>query len=460
MTQSAVAAVTREVLRTPFTRRTWSEHAYLLTSFFITGMVAVGVTILVVLGLSLLVVLVGVLVLALAMVLVRAWAELHRSLAAAMLDERIPAPFPAVPRRGLWGWLRTTFGDDSSWRAAAYLVVSLPLYFFGVYLTVLGWTFALIGLTYPVVWQVFHPENTDAEGRVRHSGMQFGQTFMDTWPRALLVALGGALLALAVPWIVRGVVNLDRLLMRPLLGPWRLSERVRALEETRSRAVDDAAATLRRIERDLHDGTQARLVAMAMQLDMVKEALAEGAAHDSAGGGDEAERGVDAAGGAGSPEDLARARELVETAHRNAVEAITELREVTRNIHPPALDRGLDAALATLAARAPVPTELHTAVVSRPSPAIETIAYFCVAELLANVARHSQARQATVWVGSRDDGGLRIEVGDDGVGGANVTEGRGLAGLAERVRTVDGRLFFSSPPGGPTLVTVELPPNA
>ncbi|MGH9210274.1 MAG: sensor histidine kinase [Acidimicrobiales bacterium] len=443
----SVATLAREVLRTPFSRRARSEQAYLLVSCMVTGMVAVATVFLLVIGLSLLVFCVGVLVLAFALVLIRSWGDLHRSLAAAMLDEHIPGPPIHEVRPGLVGWLRSIFGDGRNWRTAAYLVVSLPLHVLGTYLMVIGWVVGLIGVTYPVVWQVFDPTNTDAEGRVRHSGMQFGDTYVDTWPRAVLVALAGATVVLAIPWVVRGVVNLDRLLMRPLLGPWRLSERVRDLEQTRSRAVDDAAAALRRIERDLHDGTQARLVAMAMQLDMAKEALADNAARGTTDDADSA--------------DLGRARDLVETAHRNAVEAITELRDVTRNIHPPALDRGLDAALATLAARAPVPTRLRTDVRTRPTPAIETIAYFCVAELLTNVARHSQATEATVRVTQGDDAaGLRITVGDDGVGGASIAEARGLAGLAERVRTVDGRLDIASPPGGPTLVTVVLPASA
>jgi signal transduction histidine kinase len=239
-----------------------------------------------------------------------------------------------------------------------------------------------------------------------------------------------------VPWLARGVTAVDRLLVRGLLGPTRLSTRVENLEVTRASAVDDSAATLRRIERDLHDGTQARLVALAMHIDMAKSELA--------GDGDDE-------GG-----DVARARDLLDRAHRNATEAITELRDVTRSIHPPALDRGLDAALATLAARSGVAVDVDAQVVVRPSPAIETIAYYCAAELLTNVAKHSGGARATLTLRSGEDG-LHLRVGDDGPGGARLVEGRGLAGLAERVRTVDGRLTVSSPGGGPTVVTVDLP---
>ena len=177
-----------------------------------------------------------------------------------------------------------------------------------------------------------------------------------------------------------------------------------------------------------------------MQLDMAKERLT---------------------GGDGSTEDpdVARARELLDEAHRNATGAITELRDVTRSIHPPALDRGLDEALATLAARSGVPARVETRLSARPSPAIETIAYYCVAELLTNVAKHSGATRASVTVVDRD-GILVVRVHDDGRGGATVVPGGGLGGLHDRVRTVDGRLTLDSPPGGPTVATVELPLGA
>jgi signal transduction histidine kinase len=170
--------------------------------------------------------------------------------------------------------------------------------------------------------------------------------------------------------------------------------------------------------------------------------------------------GAGSAGSPGSPggadDSLVQARDLLDTAHRNATEAIVELRDVTRSIHPPALDKGLDVALATLTARSAVPASVRTELMARPSPAIETIAYFCVAELLTNAAKHSGARRVAVDV----TGGpsvVRLLVSDDGSGGAVLRPGGGLAGLAERVRTVDGSLSISSPAGGPTVITIELP---
>ena len=243
------------------------------------------------------------------------------------------------------------------------------------------------------------------------------------WWGAGLIAVAGLEL-----WIAY------RLLVAPL------PLRVRELERSRARAVDDSAARLRQIERDLHDGAQAQMVAVAMKLGLAREKLA----------------GM--TGGTGQT-DLERVLELVVAAHHGAKEAITELRDLARGIHPPVLDQGLDTALTSLAAHSDVPVELVIDLPERPSAAIETIAYFCAAELLTNVAKHSGARHATLKV-VHVPGLLRLQVSDDGSGGARIEAGGGLAGLAERVRTVDGRLQVSSPPHGPTVVTVELPSHA
>jgi signal transduction histidine kinase len=158
----------------------------------------------------------------------------------------------------------------------------------------------------------------------------------------------------------------------------------------------------------------------------------------------------------GDPPDVARARELVDAAHRGAKDALGELRDLARGIHPPVLDNGLEDALATLAATSAIPAELRCDLPERPAPAIETIAYFCAAELLANAAKHSHANQLTVQTTGRH-GMLVLTVDDDGVGGADPAHGSGLSGLAQRVRTVDGRVDIASPPGGPTRITIRLP---
>jgi signal transduction histidine kinase len=260
------------------------------------------------------------------------------------------------------------------------------------------------------------------------------------------VVLGVALLA-TIPWT--GPLALLGVL--PLAGSalifwtvYRLQQdsvlRVRELEQTRTHLVDNSAATLRQIERDLHDGAQAQMVAVTMKLGLAVKKL--GGMTDGAG-----------------QTDLDRVLELVVAAHRGAREAVTELRDLCRGIHPPVLDQGLGIALTTLAARSDLPVDLAIDLPERQSAAIETIAYFCAAELLTNVTKHSGARHATLEA-VHLPGLLRVRVSDDGRGGARVEARGGLAGLAERVRAVDGTLRLSSPPGGPTVITVELPSRA
>jgi signal transduction histidine kinase len=215
-----------------------------------------------------------------------------------------------------------------------------------------------------------------------------------------------------------------------LLGPSRLGARVVELESDRGVVVDTAAADLRRIERDLHDGAQARLVALAMDLGVAREKLTE------------------------DPREAAR---MVDSAHGEVKTALRELRDLARGIHPAVLtDRGLDAALSAVAARCAVPVVVEVDLPARPVPAIEGIVYFTVSELLQNVSKHAGASRAVVDVW-KVEGRLMLQVSDDGMGGADAGAGSGLAGLAERLGAVDGVLVVDSPAGGPTRVTAELP---
>jgi len=216
------------------------------------------------------------------------------------------------------------------------------------------------------------------------------------------------------------------------------AERARELEVRRARAVDQSAARLRRIERDLHDGAQVRLAALAMTLGEIKENV---------------ESSADLAGDGG------RTQMLISAAHRNAKETLTELRDLARGIHPPVLDQGIGPALHSLAETSAVPVRLALDIKHRPSPAIEAIAYFCAAELLANVAKHSSASKAEISVTS-DREGFGMEVSDDGSGQAALSPEGGLEGLLERVLTVDGQLAIDSPAGGPTRITISLPGHA
>jgi signal transduction histidine kinase len=438
----AAARVALQAARAPFARRAWAELAYCLAGVPLGVAGAVATVVLLAAGAALTASLVGTipgLLLVVGTLAALRWlGGVHRRLARGLLDERVPAPPPFRQGSGPLGRVGTRLRDTTAWRALAYVLAKLPVAIVGCY-AVLLWLAGLVDMTYPLWWGGFrnHPPGVRLDPLPVITVLPMGRFQVSTFA-GTFAALGvGAATVLLAPWVTRAVVAADRWLVRGLLGPPALSERVRDLEETRALAVDDAAATLRRLERDLHDGTQARLVALTMSLGMAREKLGDG----------------------GRPPDPDHARELVASAHQAATEAIAELRDLARGIHPPVLDVGLPGALETLVARSAVPVELTVDVPVRPTAAIETIAYFCAAELLANVIKHSGARHATIEAAQRDEV-LRLRVGDDGAGGARLGAGSGLDGLAQRVRTVDGSLAISSPPGGPTLVTVELPLHA
>jgi signal transduction histidine kinase len=300
--------------------------------------------------------------------------------------------------------------------------------------------FGLADLAYPAIWLLF---------RNHHGGtltplvavvpVPFGGNIrVGSWLGAFPAALAGAACVVAAAWLARGINAADARLARGLLGPSSMAERVSELERTRALAVDDSAAALRRVERDLHDGAQMRLAALAMNLGMAREKL---------GDDDQAA-------------DSATVRELIDAAHRNAVDALADLRDLARGIHPPVLDNGLASALATLAASSAIPVTVSADIGTRPAPAIETIAYFCAAELIANATKHSYANQIKIDIHTERTGVLALAVSDDGIGGADAGRGSGLSGLAQRVSTVDGHINVSSPAGGPTTVTIELPLRA
>ncbi len=455
----------RQALREPFTRRNWRECLYaglsLLVAIPLFAFTAVAVTV----GLAVSVSFAGLPLLAAALQAFRRLGAFCRRLAGRPPWPRIeqPPPPPPRPQPGVLGWLRSSLTDPVSWRACAYLLLKLPIALCGqigvIYVVAWG-----LGYTaFPLWWELIHQLAAHGDA-VQVPG------WLTWWkPNPVLVAQAIHSFALSFvlipaglaaliwsPQIVKGCNDLDRRLATRLLGS-PLTQRVRDLEETRASAVDDSAARLRRIERDLHDGAQAQMVAVAMKLGLAREKLGGAVL----GRAEAAEAAKAAEGGAGRTTDidLARALELVEAAHRSAKEAIVELRDLARGIHPPVLDHGLGTALATLAARSGLPVEVITDLPERPSASIETIAYFCAAELLANVAKHSGARHATLEA-VHVPGLLRLRVIDDGSGGARVEPGGGLAGLAERLRTVDAAMSISSPRGGPSVISVELPSHA
>lgn len=312
-------------------------------------------------------------------------------------------------------WLRST----SSWRQAGYHLLAAPLIAVAGLLA-LALSAASVASATVLVWRLW-------SGPLSWLPMTgpVGQ-------QVVLTVLGVVGLYLAAT-LSRALVQLDTRAASVCLGPSRaeqLARRVEEVTESRAGVVDAADAERRRIERDLHDGAQQRLVSMAVNLGLAKATLAD------------------------LPDD---ARQVIDEAHREAKEAIEELNNLVRGLHPAVLeDRGLDAALSGIAERAPLPVRVRVDLPQRPSATVESVAYFVVSEALANVVKHAQAAQAEVSV-ERIGDVLLICVSDDGVGGADSTAGSGLAGLAKRVASIDGTLSVSSPVGGPTLVSVELP---
>jgi signal transduction histidine kinase len=426
------------ILRTPFLKRTWSELLFLVIGWPLASVGFAFVALTMVGGAALAITFIGVVVMATSIRGARGFGGFNRGLARGLLDEDIEEPEPFAPRPGFLGWLQSALRDRTGWRAIAYIVLKVPLAAFGFYAAFSLWWDAFACLTH-TLWN--SSETPPVFGLVRNV---FAPGYLSVGTSGffhdIAVFVTGVVFFFAAPWAVRAVVYLDRQLVHALLAPDSMTMRVRSLEHARARTVDASAATLRRIERDLHDGTQAQLVALAMRLGIAKEKLADG-----------------------PRVDLDQVRALVDEAHQGAKEALVELRDLARGIHPPALDTGLEGALSTLAARSTVPTEITLALIDRPTPAIESIAYFCVAELLANVAQHALASRAGVSCAQYAQW-LRLVVRDDGKGGAQpAREGSsssGLAGLTDRVHAVDGRLTIASPEGGPTVVTVDLPLHA
>jgi signal transduction histidine kinase len=427
------------IWREPFRDRTWKELL-----FFCLGIPLLGISLAFVVGTLfvgalLAVTLVGVLIIALAVRGARGLGAFHRALARNLLGEEIQAPPPFSARPGFFGWVRAALGDRAGWRAIAYLFAKAPLTALGTYFALALWIDAFVCITFPV-WGRAGGNPAVIGGPHNLFGLGYISVGSAGFFHSLFIFFTGAIFALAAPWPTRLLVHIDRRLMELFLGPDPVTARVRALEQARAQTVDSSAATLRRIERDLHDGTQAQLVALAMRLGQAKEelALVEGV-------------------------ELDHARHLIDEAHRGAKDAIVELRDLVRGIHPPALDIGLEGALSTLAARSAVPSELNVAILDRPTPAIEAIAYFCVAELLANVAQHARASKATITC-AQHGAWLRVVVRDDGIGGACLrpvgSSSSGLTGLTERVHSVDGHIHIASPPSGPTAVTIDLPLHA
>jgi signal transduction histidine kinase len=389
----------------------------------ISVLAVVGVVFIFCTGLAsglLIVTLVGIPLLALVVMSGRAWNRLYRSLAR-LTGVTIEAPPPFVRPPGRLQTVAAALTDAVGWRSLGFLTLHAVLMTPIGYVVLVGVVMSGVLIVSPVVGAI-----------LGEPIVSLGEPVDSLWAY-LLLSIGGVAALYLLGWLMLGLSRAHVWLARTLLGPTERERRVVQLERARAGVVDDAAATLQRVERDLHDGTQARLITVAMALARADEHLASS--------------------------DVGRGRELVTDALANTKDALTELRDLVRGIRPPALDLGLGPAIQTLAARNPIPVDVTVDLSVRPSIGVETMAYFCVAELLANVSRHSGASQAAVRLNS-DAHELRIVVEDNGFGGVQVGNGSGLTGLRDRLAMVDGRLEIDSPDGGPTVVTVVVPPGA
>ncbi|MDF6019452.1 sensor histidine kinase [Streptomyces sp. JH34] len=415
-------------LRAPFEARTWRELGYVLLSLPISLVLFCFAVTMVSLGLGMLITFLGIPILAAGLAVCRGFGAVERARARALLGLDIADPAPMRGQGGLMSWVGAVLKSGVSWRHLLYAVLHMPWATFAFVVAVNLWAYGWAAFTYPL-WRWVFPAYAGIDG-IQLYGDRTHQVYLDSSFEMAVTSASGLAVVLVTPWIVRGLVAVDRVMVLGLLGPSRLATRVSELESDRGVVVDTAAADLRRIERDLHDGAQARLVALAMGLGLAKEKLTD------------------------DPEAAAR---MVDEAHGEVKVALQELRDLARGIHPAVLtDRGLDAALSAIASRCAVPVKVVVDLESRPAQAIEGIAYFTVSELLQNVSKHARATRASVDVWRTEDR-LMLQVRDDGTGGAGVSTGSGLAGLTERLDAVDGVLVVDSPAGGPTTITAELP---
>jgi signal transduction histidine kinase len=353
-------------------------------------------------------------------------ATIERSRLAAFADVDLADPVPPLQATGRWGWFarlweRTTSGPR--WKEIAYLLLLLPVSTILGVIVLVAWGGSIALTLLPAY-----------VGSLPGGSAKFGIFELTSGLGAFGMAAAGLVgVVLAAPWLTLGAGQLLGLMACKLLAPDRsaeLGQQVSHLESSRVAAVDSAEAERRRIERDLHDGAQQRLVALAVQLGTAQERLET---------------------------DPETGKAMVAEAHKEAKAALAEIRDLVRGIHPVILeDRGLDAALSAVVARSPVPVDLRVDVANRPPDAVESAAYFIVSEALTNVAAHSNATRAGVTI-VRSGDKLVVEVTDDGIGGADPSRGTGLGGLRQRVAGLDGRMHVISPEGGPTSIIVELP---
>lgn len=380
--------------------------------------------VLTVVGVPLIVVTAGIPLLLAAIPGTRWWANLHRVLIGRINGVEIERPYRKPPVPGIVNYLRTALTDPATWRDLAWLFVNATAGFAMLLLSSALFLGSIFYLIYPFLYAVTPQEVF---------GTPFGFFELHNVAQAFVV-WPAAVLSFALWWNAgRPLARLSARMSAALLGPTensRLALRVQEVEATRAESVDTQAAEIRRIERDLHDGAQARLAALSMNLGLA-ETLVE--------------------------RDPATAAQLLTEARESASQALTELRDLVRGIHPPVLaDRGLDGAVRALALACPLDVDVTIDLPGRPAAPVESATYFAIAEALANLVKHSAATKAWIQI-SYEDGKIHVLVGDDGIGGAEITEGGGLHGVQRRLAVFDGTLSVLSPGGGPTSVVMDVP---
>ncbi len=372
----------------------------------------------------------GLLILSITLLVARGFGDLERHQLPEILGRPVarpryrPAPADAGPVRRLLNPLT----NGQPWLDLLHSILVFPFAIVAFVITVVWWSVAVAGLLYPVYGWILHRSVRPENRREIPELLGFGDSLAVNTVFHVTV---GVVFALTLPLFVRLVVLLRASIGRALLtGMAEFQERIDDLTEGRAAAVSAEATALRKIERDIHDGPQQRLVHLAMELSRAQRQMSK---------------------------DPKAAESTLAQAITQTRETLDELRTLSRGIAPPVLtDRGLPSALAALASRCTVPVQLDVGTQERFSPAVENTVYFVAAECLANAAKHSQAQLCTVSL-HRAGERLTLIVGDDGIGGAHVAKGHGLSGLADRLRAVDGELAVQSPAGGPTVIGAEVP---
>lgn len=398
---------------------------FLNLSFVVGLAVFIGLVTLAATGISLTVTVVmaviGIPLLFLMLVLVPFTGHVDRARVRVFTGIEIGNPYKKLPDGKIGDKTIAFISDGALWRDLLYACLLFPI-------GLAQFIIAVVGISIPIAF-IGSPAIVWFGGEVQIAEV----ISITSLPGTIPIMLFGIVLAIAAAWVFVLIARAHAVFARWLIGPSdraQLVERVETLSATRSRMVGVSLDDRRNIERDIHDSTQPKLVSLAMNLGMAKEKI---------------------------DTDPALARQLVESAHKEAREVLSEIRNLVRGLHPSILtDRGLEAAIRSLAGSCAVPVNIDVDLPVRPPEAVETTAYYIVSEALTNVAKHSQASEAHVMV-RMQNGTLVIDVEDDGVGGARPSPASGLSGLQDRAAALDGRLTITSPEGGPTRISAKLP---